>query len=104
MMGVSLAKSLMDPEVTEFYYKLRDDLGQLTKPKMIKSSRNPEEFIRQAFHPLLEQSLASKLGIRYLNQISGPSFSCWDGNPAIEIVDGVEHHQWQLGPDQWSNR
>jgi len=71
---------------------------------MIKSSRNPEEFIRQAFHPLLEQSLASKLCIRYLNQISGPSFTCWDVNPSIEIEDGVEYHQCQLGLDQWSNR
>ena len=72
VMGVkSLAKSLMDPEVTIFYYRLHDDFGHLKIPDMIKSSRNPEEFIRQAFHPSLEQSLASKLCIRYLNQISG---------------------------------
>ncbi len=71
VMGVkSLAKSLMDPEVTVFYHKLHDDLGQLTIPEMIKSSHNPEHFIRQAFHPLLEQSLARKLYRRYLNQIS----------------------------------
>ncbi len=85
VMGVkSLAKYLMDPEITVFYYKLSVDLGHLTIPEMRKSSHNPEVFIRQAFHPLLEQSLASKLCIRYLNQISGPS---------IEIVDGVEYHQ-----------
>jgi hypothetical protein len=100
----SLAKSLMDPEVTVFYYKLRNDLGHKTIPDMIKSSRNPEEFIRQAFHPLLEQSLANKLCIRYLNQISGSSFTCWGVNPSIEIIDGVEYHQCRLGPDQWSNR
>jgi len=103
-MGVkSLAKSLMDPEVMVFFYKLRNDLGHLTISDMIKSSHNPEEFIRKAFHPLLEQSLASKLCIRYLNQISGPSFTCWDVKPSIEIVDGVEYYQCRLGPDQWSN-
>jgi len=103
-MGVKLlAKSLMDPEVKVFYYKLHNDLGHLTIPDMIKSSCNLEEFIHQAFHPLLEQSLASKLCIRYFNQISGPSFTCWDVNPSIEIEDGVEYHQCQLGPDQWSN-
>jgi hypothetical protein len=43
VMGIkSLAKSLMDPELTVFYYKLRDDLGQLTIPEMMKSSHNPE--------------------------------------------------------------
>ena len=105
VMGVqSLAKSLMKPGVTVFYYRLRDDLGHLTIPDMIKSSRNPEEFIRQAFHPSLEQSLASKLCIRYLNQISGLSFSCWDVKPSVEMVDGVEYYQCRLGPDQWSNR
>jgi len=91
-------------QITVFYYKLCNDLGHLTIPDMIKSSRNPEEFNRQSFHPLLEQSLASKLGIRYLNQISGPSFTCWDVNPSIEIEDGVEYHQCRLGPDQGSNR
>ena len=56
VMGVKLlAKSLMDPEVKVFYYKLRNDLGHLTIPDMIKSSRNPEEFIHQAFHLLLGQ-------------------------------------------------
>ena len=89
----SLAKSLMDPEVMVFFYKLRNDLGNLTISDKIKSSHNPEEFIRKAFHPLLEQSLASKLCIRYLNQISGPSFTCWDVKPSIEIVDGVEYYQ-----------
>jgi hypothetical protein len=94
VMGVqSLAKSLMKPGVMVFYYRLRDDLGHLTIPDMIKSSRNPEEFIRQAFHPSLEQSLASKLCIRYLNQISGPSFTCWDVKPSVEMVDGVEYYQ-----------
>ena len=103
-MGVkSLAKSLMNPEITVFYCKLRNDLGQLTMSDMIKTSCNPEELIRKAFHPSLEQSLASRLCIRYLIQISGPSFICWDLYPSIEIVDGVEYHQCRLGPDQWSN-
>ena len=94
VMGVkSLTKSLMDPEVKVFYYKLCNDLGHLTIPDMTKSPRNPEEFICQAFHPLHEQSLASKLCISYLNQISGLSFTCWDVNRSIEIKDGVEYHQ-----------
>ena len=46
----------------------------------------------------------SKQALWYLNQISGPSFTCWDVYPSIEIVDGVEYHQCWLGPDQWSNR
>jgi hypothetical protein len=42
-MGIkSLAKSLMDTELMVFYCKLCDDLGQLTIPEMMKSSRNPE--------------------------------------------------------------
>jgi hypothetical protein len=64
VMGVkSLAKSLMNPEITVFYCKLRNDLGQLTISDMIKTSCNPEELICKAFHPSLEQSLASRLCI-----------------------------------------
>jgi hypothetical protein len=104
VMGVkSLAKSLMDPEIMVFYYKLRNNLGQLSISEMINTSHNPEEFIHKLFHPTLEQSSGSKLCIRYLNQISGPTFTCWDLYPSIEIIDGVEYHQCRLGPNQWSN-
>ena len=105
VMGVqSQAKSLLDPEVMIFYYRLCDDFGHLKIPDMIKSSSNPEEFIRQVFHPSLEQSFANKLCIRYLNQISGPSFTCWDVKLSVEMVDGIEYYQCRLGPDQWSKR
>jgi hypothetical protein len=94
-MGVkSLTKSLADPEIMVFNYKLRNDLGKSTISEMIKTSHNPEVFMHNAFHPSLEQSSTSKLCMRY---------SCWDVYPSIEIVDGVEYHQCQLGPDQWSN-
>ncbi len=104
MGGKSLAKSLMDPEITVFYYKFCNNLGQLSISEMINTYRNPEEFICKLFHPTLEQSSGSKLCIRYPNQISGLTFTCWDLYPSIEIVDGVEYHQCRLGPDQWSNR